>query len=86
MAEVLIVVGIVLVLAGIVFIAVFNYQRSMAQLERDGIAKEIFIAAQNHLTAAQGQGYLGKNAKGATSAKTQKVRSRTRTRAYIISS
>ena len=64
MAEVLIVVGIVLVLAGIVFIAVFNYQRSMAQLERDGIAKEIFIAAQNHLTAAQGQGYLGKNAKG----------------------
>lgn len=63
MAEVLIVVGIVLVLAAIVFIAVFNYQRSMAQLERDGIAKEIFIAAQNHLTAAQGQGYLGKNAK-----------------------
>ena len=55
LAEVLLVVAIVLVLAGIALIAVFAYQRSMAQLERDGIAKEIFVAAQNHLTAAHSQ-------------------------------
>ena len=59
MAELLIVVAIIVVLAGVAFIAVNNYQRSMAQLERDGIAKEIFVAAQNHLRAAQEQGYLG---------------------------
>ena len=31
----------------------------MAQFERDNIAKEIFVAAQNHLTMAESQGYLG---------------------------
>ncbi len=59
MAELLIVVGIILALAGVSFIAVWTYQRSLGQLERDGIAKEIFVAAQNHLTAAYGEGYLG---------------------------
>lgn len=59
MAELLIVVAIIAVLGGVAFIAVWNYQRSLAQLERDGIAKEIFVAAQNHLTAAKGEGYLG---------------------------
>lgn len=58
MAEMLIVVGIIIVLAGVAFIAVANHQRSMAQLERDTIAKEIFVAAQNHLTMAESQGYL----------------------------
>ena len=41
MAEMLIVVAIIGVLAGVTFIAVQNHQRSMAQLERDTIAKEI---------------------------------------------
>ena len=59
MAELLIVVAIIGVLSGVAFIAVWNYQRSMGQLERDGIAKQIFIAAQNHLAAARGEGYLG---------------------------
>ncbi len=59
MAEMLIVVAIVAILGGLSFIAVWNYQRSLGQLERDGIAKEIFVAAQNHLTAAFGEGYLG---------------------------
>ena len=59
MAEMLIVVAIIGVLGGVAFVAVWNYQRSMGQLERDGIAKEIFVAAQNHLTAAYGEGYLG---------------------------
>lgn len=59
MAELLIVVAIILVLAAVVFIAIIQHQRSLAQLERDTIAKEIFIAAQNHLTAAEGEGYPG---------------------------
>ena len=60
MAEVLIVVAIIAVLGGVSFIAVNRYQRSMGQLERDAIAKQIFVAAQNHLSAAKGEGYLGK--------------------------
>ena len=59
MAEMLITVAIIAVLAGVVFIAVAQHQRSLAQLERDGIAKEIFVAAQNHLTMAENEGYLG---------------------------
>ena len=59
MAEMLIVVAIIAVLGGVASVAVWNYQRSLGQLERDGIAKEIFVAAQNHLTAAYGEGYLG---------------------------
>ena len=60
MAEMLIVVAIIAVLGGVSFIAVNRYQRSMGQLERDAIAKQIFVAAQNHLSAAKGEGYLGK--------------------------
>lgn len=58
MAEMLTVVAIIVILAGVAFIALWNHQRSLAQLERDNIAKEIFIAAQNHLTMAKGEGYL----------------------------
>ena len=58
MAEMLIVVAIIMVLSGVAFIAVASHQRSMAQLERDTVAKEIFVAAQNHLTMAESQGYL----------------------------
>lgn len=58
LAEVLIVVAITVVLAGVGFVSVFNHMRSLVQLERDTIAKEIFVAAQNHLTTAESQGYL----------------------------
>ena len=58
MAEMLVVAAIIAVLSGVAFIAVQRYQRSMAQLERDAIAKEIFVAAQNHLTMAEGQNFL----------------------------
>ena len=58
MAEMLIVLAIIGVLAGVAFIAAQNHQRSMAQLERDTIAKEIYFAAKNHLTMAESQGYL----------------------------
>ena len=60
LAELLIVIAIIAVLSGVIFIAVWTYLRSMGQLERDGIAKQIFVAAQNHLSAAKGEGYLGK--------------------------
>ena len=59
LAETLIVVLIIIVLAAVAFVGVAAYQRSMTKLEYDGYAKEIFIAAQNHLTMAEGQGYLG---------------------------
>ena len=60
MAELLMVVAILVALFGVAFVAVQRHQRSMTQLEYDTIAKEIFVAAQNHLTAAESQGYLGK--------------------------
>ena len=59
MAELLVVTAIIAILGGVSFIGVWNYQRSLGQVERDGIAKEIFVAAQNHLTSAQGEGYFG---------------------------
>ncbi|MCR5842408.1 MAG: prepilin-type N-terminal cleavage/methylation domain-containing protein [Oscillospiraceae bacterium] len=60
LAEMLIVVVIVIVLMGVAFVAVQNYQRSSTRLEFDTIAKEIFVAAQNHLTEAESQGLLDK--------------------------
>ncbi len=59
LAEFMIVLAIISILAAVVFINVAGYLRSLAQLERDSIAKEIYVAAQNHLTMAEGQGYLG---------------------------
>ena len=61
LAEMLIVVALVVILMGVAFIAVQTHQRSMTQLEYDTIAKEIFIAAQNHMTMAESQGYMGVN-------------------------
>ena len=64
MAEVLIVVAIIGVLGALAAIMVINYQRSLRQLEYDGVAKEIFIAAQNHLTMADEQGLVEKRNPG----------------------
>ena len=60
LAEMLIVVGIIVVLMGVSFVGVQNYQSSSTRLELDTIAKEIFIAAQNHLTEAESQGLVSK--------------------------
>lgn len=59
MAELLIVMAIITVLSGVGFIAVQQYQRGMSQTEYDSVAREIFVAAQNHLTLANSQGYPG---------------------------
>ena len=58
MAEMLITIAIILILAAVAFISLFAYQKTMAQKERDEVAREIFIAAQNHLTMSRGEGYL----------------------------
>lgn len=60
MVETLIVVAIIVVLAGVVILSVINYLRSTTKLEYDGYAKSIFVAAQNHLTMAEHEGYLGR--------------------------
>lgn len=73
MVELLIVVAIIAVLSSVSFIAVQQYSRSMAQLEHDTIAKEIFIAAQNHLTQANSQGYPGVTEFGTPEDETQNI-------------
>ena len=61
LAEMLMTVAIILILAGVSFVGVISYLRHLKQLENDGIAKEIFIAAQNHLSMASSQGFLGRD-------------------------
>ena len=58
--ELIAVVAIITILAGVAFVGVQRYMRSMKKVEFDGYAKEIFVAAQNHLTMLAGQGYLGR--------------------------
>ncbi len=65
MLEMLLVVGLIAVLSAVSFIGVFSYLRRLNQLEKDGSAKEIFIAAQNHLSMAESQGYLERTNFGA---------------------
>ncbi len=65
LAEILLAVMIIVILAAVIFVAVARYQRSTAVLEMDGIAKEIFIAAQNHLALADSQGLLAQRVKAA---------------------
>ncbi|NLD20524.1 MAG: prepilin-type N-terminal cleavage/methylation domain-containing protein [Clostridiales bacterium] len=62
LAELLIVVGIIVILAGISFVAASMYYKSLKLTAMDNTAKEIFIAAQNHLTSAQVSGELGRYA------------------------
>lgn len=55
----MIVVGILAILMAVAFIGITGYLRSMTKLEYDGYAREIFVAAQNHLAVAENQGYYG---------------------------
>ena len=61
----LIVVGILGILMAFAFIGITGYLRSMTKLEYDGYAREIFVAAQNHLAVAENQGYYGLTTGGA---------------------
>ena len=58
LAEVLVTVAIILILAGVTFVSVAQYQKNLRLMEMDGTAKEIFIAAQNHLSVAKASGDL----------------------------
>ena len=58
LAEVLVTVAIIIILAGVTFVSVAQYQKNLRLMEMDGTAKEIFIAAQNHLSVAQASGDL----------------------------
>ena len=58
MAELLIVVAVITVLSGVGFVAVQSHRKALEQSEANTIAKEIFFAAQNHLTMAESEGYL----------------------------
>lgn len=69
MTELLMVVAILAILAALAFIALPRYLRGLRQLEMDSYAKEVFIAAQNHLTMADNEGYLGRDGFGATEQK-----------------
>ena len=66
LAEVLVTVAIILILAGVTFVSVVQYQKNLRLMEMDGTAKEIFIAAQNHLSVAKASGDLDRLAEKAS--------------------
>lgn len=66
LAEVLVTVAIILILAGVAFVSVAQYQKNLRLMEMDGTAKEIFIAAQNHLSVAKASGDLDRLAEDAS--------------------
>lgn len=65
LAEVLVTVAIIIILAGVTFVSVAQYQKNLRLMEMDGTAKEIFIAAQNHLSVAKASGDLDRLAEDA---------------------
>lgn len=59
MAEVMLAVGILTILGGLATVGVAQYLRSLTGSAMDTTAKEIYVAAQNHLSMAEGQGFFG---------------------------
>ncbi len=58
LAEMLLTVGIMVILAGISFVALTQYQRKLKLLEMDGTAQELFMAAQNQMSTLEANGTL----------------------------
>lgn len=56
LAELLIAVGILSILLSIGMVGVAHYQKSLKLMEMDATAREIFVAAQNHMTASKASG------------------------------
>ncbi|MCH3960596.1 MAG: type II secretion system GspH family protein [Solobacterium sp.] len=56
LAELLIVIAITGILVSFGFVEITKYQRKLKRLEMDNTAREIFVAAQNHLTASKTSG------------------------------
>lgn len=65
MMETLLAVAIVIIMGGLAFLSIFQYQKNLYQLQMDGIAREIYVAAQNHLSTAKAEGVLDSVNKGA---------------------
>jgi prepilin-type N-terminal cleavage/methylation domain-containing protein len=59
LAEMMIVIAILLILAALIFVGIQRHLRTLEKLQRDSYAKELFIVAQNHLSMAKAQNYLG---------------------------
>ena len=64
LAELMAVIAIIAILAGLGFIAISHYWRILKQMEFDSIAKEIFISAQNHISMVDNESYLGSKSFG----------------------
>jgi len=60
LAELLMTVAIIGILAAFGFVAVVQHQRSLKLTEMDNAAREIFVAAQNHLSESKSSGDWGK--------------------------
>lgn len=60
LAELLVTVAIMAILAAISFVSVISYQRKLKLVEMDGKAKSVYMAAQNHLTMEKANGTLDK--------------------------
>lgn len=58
LAEVLITVGILAILISISIVGILHYSSVLKLTEMDATAREIFVAAQNHLTSAEASGEL----------------------------
>ncbi len=58
LAELLLTIGIMVILAGISFVGLTHYQRKLKLLEMDGTAEEIFMAAQNEMSTLEANGTL----------------------------
>lgn len=60
LVEALFVVAIIVVLGTVIIMSIVDHMRSMEKTENDGYAKTIFVAAQNHLTMTEHEGFLGR--------------------------
>ncbi len=58
LTELLAVIAIIGIVSALAFATIIQIHRNAQQAELDGTAKEIYIAAQNHLTAAESQNLL----------------------------
>lgn len=56
LAELLVVIGIVVILSSIGILGLGQYQKSLKLMQMDATAREIFVAAQNHIVTAQSSG------------------------------
>lgn len=70
MTELLATIAILAIVSALAFVSIAQYMRAAYQNEMDETAKEIYIAAQNHLTVADSLGTLAKKTSGAADSTT----------------